>query len=208
MFRSISALVLLLQTALPLVAKDSTENFESFAVGTEPDLFILDGTFTVELDGGNKVLSLDPSPLVEGTVQIGKSLRTGAEITARVKGAQKRRSFPRFGVSLHGLSGYKLRVVPAKQILELVKNDEVIQTSPFVWSTDQWHVLRLRVQRLDDERWSVSGWVWAEATNPPEHANIEYIGEAKRFQGKAAIIGTPYSGSPILFDDVQITPLD
>lgn len=189
-------------------AEEFRENFESYEVAEEPDLFILDGSFTVEMDGENKVLSLGSTPLIEGVLQLGKSLKSGAEVSVRIKGSQKRRSFPRFGVSLHGLSGYKLRVVPAKQLLELLRNDEVIQTAPFLWSTDQWHVLKLRVQRLDEERWSVSGWAWAEATKEPEDANIEYIGEAKRFQGKAAVVGTPYSGSPILFDDVSIVVFD
>ncbi len=209
---SLLSLATTLLLAPALFAQDGAEpfleDFEGFPAGREPDLFILDGNFTVEKDAENQVLQLSPDPLAEGVIQLGKSLKGGGEVTARIKGTQKRRSYPRFGVALHGMSGYKLRVVPAQGVLELVKNDEIIQTTPFEWTTDQWYNLRLRVRQLDDERWSVSGWVWAEASKEPEMALIDYIGEEGRLQGKGAIVGTPYSGHPIWFDDVKILSLD
>ncbi len=180
------------------------EDFEKFSIGEEPDLFVLNGSFTVEMDGENKVLQLGPEPLDEGMVQLGKSFKTGAEITVRAKGSQKRRSFPRFGVGLHGMSGYRMRVVPAKRVLELVKNDDVVLTAPFAWSPGQWHRLRLRVRRAGDESWKVEGWAWIESEKAPEKPSIVYNGEDQRLQGKGSVVGTPYSGFPILFDQVEI----
>jgi len=184
------------------------EDFTSYAVGQAPDLFILAGTFTVEEEeGGNQVLQIGPGELVDATVQLGDSLRSGGEILARVKGLQQRRSFPRFGVGLHGKAGFQLRIVPAARAIELLKGEEVIQTVPFTWTAGQWHLVRLRVEAIANGGWSVSGWVWPEAAQPPREAMIDYISESLTLQGKASLFGTPFSGQPIQFDDVHVTAL-
>ncbi len=150
---------------------------------------------------------MDPNPLTEASIQLGKSLKGSGEVVARIKGIQKRRSYPRFGVALHGLSGFRLRVVPARKEIELVRGEEVIQSAPFEWSNEQWHFVQLRAQKLAGERWSISGWAWAEASKKPKSPLVEYISEVQRLQGKSSIVGTPYSGQPILFDDVVIREL-
>lgn len=186
-----------------------TEDFSSYTAGAEPDLFILTGVFTVETEeGGNQVLQIGTGELVDATVQVGDSLKSGAEVTVRVKGLQQRRSFPRFGVGLHGKAGFQLRVAPAARAVELLKGEEVIQTVPFTWAAGQWHVLRLRVEGIANAGWSVSGWVWPEAAPQPEQALIEYIAEKSTLQGKTSLFGTPFSGQPIQFDDVRVTALD
>jgi hypothetical protein len=68
-------------------------------------------------------------------------------------------------------------------------------------------LVKLRVEAIANGAWSVSGWVWPEAATPPKEALIDYISERVALQGKASLFGTPFSGQPILFDDVQITPL-
>jgi hypothetical protein len=192
----------------PAVPAQFAEDFSSYTTGQEPDLLILVGTFTVEAEeGGNKVLQIGTGELVDATAQLGDSLRTGGEVVARVKGVQQRRSFPRFGVGLHGKSGFQLRVAPAGRAVELLKGEEVIQTVPFTWTAGQWHLIKLRVEAIANGAWSVSGWVWPEAAQPPREALIDYISESVPLQGKASLFGTPFSGQPILFDDVRITPL-
>ncbi|RFC45631.1 MAG: hypothetical protein DVB23_001912 [Verrucomicrobia bacterium] len=205
---------LLLALLLPLAATAQekllfTEDFTAFPTSQEPDLFILAGTFTVEAeDGGNHVLQIATGELVDATVQLGDSLKTGGEIVARVKGVQQRRSFPRFGVGLHGKAGFQLRVSPAARAVELLKGEEVIQTVPFSWAAGQWHLVRLRVAAIPNGGWSVSGWVWPEAAHAPTQALIDYISEPGPLQGKASLFGTPFSGQPIQFDDVRVTTLD
>lgn len=185
-----------------------TEDFSEYEAGEEPDLFILDGIFTVESEEGeNQILRLDPNPLTEASIQLGKSLKASGEVTARIKGTQQRRSFPRFGVGLHGSTGYRLRIVPARKEIELVRGDETIQTAPFEWANEQWHFIRLRAQKLADDRWSISGWAWAEASEEPDRPLVEYIGEVQSLRGMGSILGTPYSGEPIFFDDVVIKEL-
>jgi len=211
-----SYLLPLITLALPFAALQAQtpaaepvkDDFESYEVGKEPDLFILEGDFTVETDGTNKVLQMKALPLVDGVVQLGASLKDGGEIQARFKAAQAGRSYPRFGVGLHGNSGYRLRVVPARKLVELVKNEEVIQTVPFTWATDQWYCVKLRAQPLADGRWSISGWAWPEAGEAPKQALIEYIGEDQKLQGKASVMGTPYSGKPIWIDNVEIRAVE
>jgi hypothetical protein len=189
-------------------AEPFSEDFSAHPAGQPPDLMVLEGAFTVEAeDAGNHVLQIGPGELVDATVQLGPSLRSGGDVTVRAKGFQKRRSFPRFGVGLHGQSGFRLRVVPAARTVELTRQDEVIQSVPFAWSPGQWYFLRLRVEALDTGRWSVSGWVWPEAAAPPRDALVEYISEEARLEGKASLFGTPFSGQPVLFDDLRVTPL-
>ncbi|MBU6300445.1 MAG: hypothetical protein KGS60_02740 [Verrucomicrobia bacterium] len=186
-----------------------SEDFSSFPAGKEPDLFILAGSFSVEAEeGGNHVLQIATGELVDATVQLGDSLKTGGEIVARIKGVQQRRSFPRFGVGLHGKAGFQLRVAPAARAVELLKGEDVIQTVPFTWTAGQWHLVRLRVAAIPNGGWSVSGWVWPEAAPAPSQALIDYIAEPGPLQGKSSLFGTPFSGQPIQFDDVRITALD
>lgn len=194
-----------------LFAQDETgphvENFETFEAGAEPDLFILDGTFTVENGDAGKVLQLGPEPLVEGSIQLGKSLKTSSEVSARIQATNKRRSYPRFGVGLHGMSGYKLRVVPAKKEIELVRNEEPVASAPFDWEPGKWYFVRLRVAGSAEAGWKVEGWAWTDGAEAPETPQISFDGEPARLQGKGSIVGTPYSGLPILFDDVEIKAL-
>jgi len=185
-----------------------SEDFSAHPAGQPPDLMVLEGSFTVEAEeAGNHLLQVSPDDLTDATIQLGPSLRSGGELIVRVKGFQMRRSFPRFGIGLHGLSGFRLRVVPAARTLELTRQDEVIQSIPFTWSPGQWHLLRLRVEALDNGRWSVSGWAWPEAAEAPRDALLEYISEEVRLEGKSSLFGTPFSGQPIQFDDVRVTPL-
>lgn len=179
-------------------------HFEEFEVGEEPDLFILDGSFTVEAVGDNKVLQLGPEPLTDGSIQLGKSLKTGGEIQATVTAEAKRRSFPRFAVGLHGMSGFKLRVVPVKKEIELVRNDEAVASAPFTdWKSGEACILNLTVSGSAEDGWKVKGMVSMDGVDGPQ-AEVEYEAEPVRLQGKGSIIGTPYAGLPIQFDDVRI----
>lgn len=181
-------------------------DFEEFETGEEPDLFILDGTYTVEADGENKVLQLGPAPLTEGSIQLGKSLKTGGEITGRIKAGSKRRSYPRFALGLHGMSGFKLRVFPIKKQVELVRGEEEpAATAAFSeWKGDTWTHLKLRVTGSQEDGWKVEGWVWMEGAEPTEEPLISHEIEGTRLQGKGSVVGTPYAGLPIWYDDIVI----
>jgi len=179
--------------------------FEKMEVGKELDgALSIDGEFLVaELDGG-KVLELSPVPLVECGLVLGLSLKGEGQITAKIRAGKKRRSTPRFGVGLHGISGYRLRVVPAQKQLELLRNEEVVKTATYDWQSGSWVTVRLVVTKVSDNKWGVSAKVWAGGEKEPELPALAIETTEAPGNGKASIWGTPYSGLPIYYDDIQI----
>ena len=110
---------------------------------------------------------------------------------------------------MHGMKGYRLRVAPAAKQLELVKDQEVIQSVPIKWQSGLWYFVELEVLE-NNNSWTISGRAWPENANRPEDAQIDYISVETGFRGKASITGTPYAELPIWFDDLEIrrTPVD
>ena len=179
-------------------------DFEEYEKDSEPDdLFVIEGTFTVIEEDESKVLRLEPQPLSESGIIFGKSMKGAGEVSAEIKSTRKRRSTPRFGIGLHGISGYRLRVVPAKKKVELVKSEEVVKTAAFDWASGEWTNLRLVIEGAD-EKWIVKGWVWAKGKEAPKEPTISLESDKKPGQGKASIWGTPYAGTPIFFDNIRI----
>ena len=91
-------------------------NFESYELNKFPDdMMEIDGLFKVNKnDQGKKPLEMASEPLTENAVIFGPSIKNSATLEVKVRGFKKRRSFPRFGIGLHGISGFRLRVVPSK----------------------------------------------------------------------------------------------
>lgn len=184
-----------------------SSDFEKEAAGELPDGYMeIEGTFTVESESDkNKALKMAEAPLNENAVILGPSFEGAGSVELRVKAEKKRRSFPRFGVGMHGISGYRLRVVPAKNEIEFVKSEEVVLSVPFEWNGDVWNTLKLEI-RLEGEKWIVSGWVWPEGGKQPEKASIRLESDEKPGRGKVSLWGTPYAGKPVWYDDVKIVP--
>lgn len=184
-------------------------DFEDQKTGDVPgDYFVIEGDWSVvEIDGG-KALKLSEAPLIESQIQLGDSLRdTGGLVTARVKADRKRRSFPRFGIGLHGMSGYRLRLFPVQNRLELVKSEEVVTTSEIEWTAGDWWRLELSVEP-DGDAWVVRGRAWPASGARPEAPQIELRSEESKFSGKASVTGTAYAGLPIYFDDIEVRRVD
>jgi hypothetical protein len=223
LFRSLTAIAYIFSIAGGLAADDKKEKEEAAEVAvTDPTLvfqtnfedqkpgdvpssyFVLDGEWSVvEIDGG-KAMKLSETPLVEAQVQVGDSFKEiGGMVKARIKAEKKRRSFPRFGVGMHGMNGYRLRFFPAQQRLELVKSEEVVQSFDLEWTAGEWWFLELTVKPAGDA-WTVSGRAWPESGARPGEAQIEYISTETKFSGKASVTGTAYAGLPIYFDDIEV----
>ncbi|RYD26089.1 MAG: hypothetical protein EOP86_26450 [Verrucomicrobiaceae bacterium] len=161
--------------------------------------------FTIEDDGGNRVLRLNPSPIVDGGVLLGKSIKGGAGITARIHATGKRRSFPRFGVGLHGVSGYRLLAAPADRELQLVKDDTVAARVPLEWKSGSWAFLEFTVIAAADGGSAIEGRIWEEGQSRPEAAQLSFAVKTPPATGKASVWAAPYSGQPVDFDDIVIT---
>lgn len=185
-------------TSLKITAEDWTE-------GAPPkDVFVVDGTIQVTSQEGNKVLTVQPDPITDASAQLGVSAAGEASIQARILGTKRGRSSPKFGVAVHGMSGHRLLLNAPKRQLELVKNDEVLATAPFAWTSGAWVWLKLEAKRGEGEAWQITGKAWAADAAEPAEASIKHSDQGLKGQGKVSVWGTPYSEQPIHFDDIEI----
>ena len=201
---------LILATAVSRVALAETkplfqENFSQVPPGELPAAFmVLDGQFTVKEDAGNRFIELPGSPLDSFGVLFGSNESDGIQVSARILATKSGRKFPTFAAGLNGVGGYKVRVSPAKGTLELVHGDDVKASVPFKWTSGEWTQLRLSVTRQGNGV-KISGKAWQGATEPAEW-NLHAEEAEKLPAGKAGVWGLPFSGTPIRFDDLQVTP--
>ena len=180
-------------------------NFEKTKIGEVPDDFlVLDGDFAVKQEGGNKYLELPGAPLDAFGFMFGPSARHGNEISARMFGTKKGRRYPVFGVALIGVNGYRLQVAPAKRAIELLKGSAVVAKVPFRWGGGEWLRLALRVEQTGAAEWTVSGRVWADGKKAPAKPTITHKEAKEPRNGKPSIWGSPYSGTPIRYDDIVV----
>ena len=180
-------------------------NFEKTQIGEVPDDFlVLDGDFAVKQEGGNKYLELPGAPLDAFGFMFGPSARHGNEISARMFGTKKGRRYPVFGIALNGVNGYRLQVAPAKRAIELLKGSAVVAKVPFRWGGGEWLRLALRVEQTGAAEWTVSGRVWADGKKAPAKPTITHKEAKEPRNGKPSIWGSPYSGTPIRYDDIVV----
>ena len=180
-------------------------NFEKTELGKVPDDFlVLDGAFAVKEQGGNKFLELPGAPLDAFGFMFGPSARHGNEVIARMFGTKKGRRYPVFGVALNGVNGYRLQVAPAKRAIELLKGSTVVAKVPFRWAGGEWLRLALRVQQTSDVEWTISGKVWVDGKAAPANPTITHKETKEPRNGKPSIWGSPYSGTPIRYDDIVV----
>jgi hypothetical protein len=169
------------------------------------DFLVLDGDFAVKQDGGNKFLELPGAPLDTFGVLFGSSTNSGIAVGARIYGTKKGRREPSFGVGLNGVGGYKLKVSPAKNALEIYKGDVSVASIPYAWKTGTWTVFRLRVRQAAADDWKIEGKAWAQPDPEPKDWMVTLDEKAAPHEGRPSIWGSPFSGTPIRFDDLLIT---
>ena len=180
-------------------------NFEKTKTGEVPeDFLVLDGDFAVKQEEGNKYLELPGAPLDAFGFMFGPSARHGNEISARMFGTKKGRRYPVFGIALNGVNGYRLQVAPAKRAIELLKGSAVVAKVPFRWGGGEWLRLALRVEQTSAAEWTVSGRVWADGKKAPAKPTITHKETKEPRNGKPSIWGSPYSGTPIRYDDIVV----
>ena len=200
-------LILTLCAASAFAQKTLYENdFEKAALDKAPDDFlVLDGDFAVKQSEGNKYLELPGAPLDTFGVLFGPTTNAGVRVSARIYGTGKGRRYPGFGVGLNGPSGYKLKVSPAKNALEIYKGDESTATVPFAWKSGAWTMFKLQVRAVGDQLWKVEGKAWPQTEPEPADWMISVEEKTPPHPGRASLWGAPYSGTPIRFDDILLT---
>tara|TARA_B110000116_G_scaffold258705_1_gene260107 strand:- start:149 stop:793 length:645 start_codon:yes stop_codon:yes gene_type:complete len=203
----LTLLLLLINSSFLFGQEKYSNDFESLEIDSFPKgMMEIDGIFKVKTSDSKKVgnrryLEMSAEPLTENAVIFGPSVKKSATAQAKIKGFKKRRSYPRFGIGLHGISGYRLRVVPSKKVIELVKNEEPVKSVPYKWTPDQWVNLRLKIEK-DGSNWKISGSAWTDDIKAPKNDLITHLHEGSPGQGKASLWGTAYSGKVIQFDNL------
>ena len=180
-------------------------DFENADAGKLPDEFlVIDGGFLVQAEGGNKFLELPGTPLDSFSALFGPTEKEGVEVSARVYGVAKGRRSPAFGLGLNGMSGYRLQVSPGKYALEFFRNDVSRASVKFDWVSGKWTHLRFRVTKTGD-RWKLAGKAWTDGRPEPADWLISLEETDELPAGRAALYGSPYSGTPIRYDDLLVT---
>ncbi len=185
-----------------------TNNFAQAEVGKVPDaLMVLGGEFVVKGDGTNQFLELPGAPLDSYAVQFGPAEKSAVAVSARVFGTSKGRRAPTFGVGLGGVSGWKLQAAPGKKALELLKDADIKATVNYDWKPGAWTQLRLEIRNIKDGEWKIAGKAWAHGEAEPQVPVISFTETEEPTPGKASILGSPFAGTPIWFDDLKVERL-
>lgn len=183
-------------------------DFEKAAIGPAPKEFmVISGVFSVKEEGGNHFLELPGSPLDAFGLLFGTNPPGDATASARFYGTKQGRKFPTFGISLHGVGGYRLQVSPGKKALEIYKGDEPKQSVPFDWQSGTWTHLRIELRKKDGGC-VIEGKAWAEGAPEPAAWSITLEEKEAPVPGRAGIWGSPYAGTPIRFDDLRLAPVE
>lgn len=196
--------LLFLAQAYSADLKTFTINADEWAEGDPPkEVFVVDGTVKIAAKDGNKAIMISPDNLVDASAQVAVSAAGESTIKAKVFASKQGRTNPRFGIAVHGMSGYRLLLSPSKKQLELVKSDEIVASVPFTWTSDAWLWMKLEA-RKNGEEWAITGKVWPADTAEPAEPTIKTSGKGLKGQGKASVWATPYSHTPIYFDDIEV----
>lgn len=195
-------------TALAEDPKPVYQNdFQAVEIGKCPDEFlVLDGMFTVQQEGGNKFLELPGAPLDSYGVLFGPTENGDAVAGARIYATAKGRRVPTFALGLNGVGGYRIQISPEKKVLELYRGDTLKTNVPFSWESGQWTHLRVQVRKASSG-WEIQGKAWTEGKAEPGSWNITAQDTEDLPAGRAGIFASPFSGTPIRFDDLIVTKL-
>ena len=181
------------------------DDFEKAEVGKLPEeLLVLGGEFAVKSDGTNKFLELPGAPLDSYGLQFGPTEKEDVVVSARVLGTVKGRRAPTFAVGLGGVGGWKLQVAPGKKTLELLKDQESKASVPFGWKSGEWTQLRLQIRKLKDGDWKIEGKAWPGSSAEPKAWTLAAADQEEPIAGKASVLGSPFAGTPIWFDDLMV----
>ena len=203
------ALCAMLVCCLLLFAADAPTNykqdFQSSAEGSMPEeLLVINGTFSVKAEGGNRFLQLPGEPLDTFGFMLGADETNSIQCSIRAGNTGKR--FPEFGVGLAGAAGYRLWLQPAVGEVQILKGDNVKAAKPYEWKSGTWLVLRLQLTKQNNKT-ILQGKLWPRGSPEPNQWSItlEDPESDKPVKGRASVWGIPYSGTPIDFDDIAIS---
>lgn len=183
------------------------QDFEAAEVGKLPaDMMVMSGEFAVKTEGLNGMfLELPGEPLETFGLLFGPTPGGEATASGRFFGTKKGRKFPAFGISLGGVGGYRLQVSAGKKTLEIFQGDEPRQSTAYEWKDGSWTSLRVQVRKAAGG-WVVEGKAWPAGTPEPAAWLITWTTKEEPAVGRAGVWGSPYAGTPLRFDDLDLSP--
>jgi hypothetical protein len=168
-------------------------------------MMVLSGDFSIKQDGTNNFLELPGSPLDSFSVQFGPVETNGVTAGATIRATSRGRRFPTFGVGLYGVAGYRLQVSAGKRTVEIYKDQTLLRSVAYEWKSDEWLSVRLRAEPIAEGRWKLTGKVWGKGTPEPGGWLVQLDDSPEQPpSGRASIFGSPFSGTPIQFDDLLV----
>ncbi len=160
--------------------------FAAFAPGSVPDEFlVLNGDFRVQAIEGNKCLVLPGTPLETFGLLFGPAAVEGLDVSARIQSESKGRLRPTFGIGLNGVGGFRLVVTPSKRVAELYRGAE----------------------DSGDRTWRVDSKVWQDGSDEPDDWAMSHETTTEPIPGRPSLWGSPFSGKPIRYDDLEVRSL-
>ena len=150
------------------------------------------------------MLTLPGQPLNTMGFLFGPTEYENIRVSARFLGENVKRRYPRFGVGLCGVMGYKLRINQASRSLELYLGDDVVAKAPYKWKSGAWAHVVMQLTKSPDGKWSVQGKAWTEGDTAPDAWMIEHAVSEDPISGRPSAWATPYSGLPIYLDDLKV----
>jgi hypothetical protein len=181
-------------------------DFNALVEGPLPDLFmVMQGEFAVKDLGTNKVMELPGSPLDSYSVLFGPVTNANVAVSAQIFGTAKGRRQPTFGVGLGGVAGYKLQIAPGKKAAELMKDATVLASAPFAWESGAGTHCKLQVRQTGESTWRVEAKAWKHGAPEPEAWLLTFEETEKPFAGQASVLGSPFAGTPIQFDELKVS---
>ena len=90
------------------------------------------------------------------------------------------------------------------QKIELLKGNNVIAETAFRWLGASWLQLSLCITKTKESEWAITGKVWEDGKKEPTKPTISHKETKEPRKGRPSIWGSPYSGTPIRYDDISI----
>jgi len=181
-------------------------DFSDLPEGPIPEpFFVIQGEFEVKATGTNKLLELPGAPVDGHSVLFGPVTNANVALEARILSTAKGRRMPTFGVGLGGVAGYKLQIAPAKKMAELLLDTKVVASAPFDWKPGAWTRCKLQIRTMDDASWIVEAGAWTDGEPEPGRWLISLEAKEAPIAGQASVLGSPFSGMPIQYDDLRVT---
>jgi hypothetical protein len=66
-------------------------------------------------------------------------------------------------------------------------------------------MFRLQVRQMGGDAWKVEGKAWVQTDAEPKEWMVSMDEKVSPHNGRPSIWGSPYSGTPIRFDDLSVT---